>query len=379
MDDLRGCTDGSGLIKRLSDPAPDIPKTPTRSMPPSDLDEVSRSAKRLRISNSLRSARDREVSTDDEESGDIVPPQKTARKILQSDSEDNTETDPPPAKGVKRNDPASTPPPSPQKKRVAIKSTIAKGLAQIESGDSPDGIFRYMGKCSHEEYEEQVRQAGIRSQAEWERDQARREAQEEHKQIEVREAARLRQQKHREKKRKAAEMLVSAIHFLDQKNAHIRIAEQEPTPEMQLTAELLKNDKMTVARMTRPAIEIRKHDTEKRGKKPQGRPKTREPVEPKNANWHTAPVWRSIEKAVVQAGSAMKTGDIILNLQKQDPRTFAHIARSTVDGWIVRKGPDGRPCKPHWSASAIRMKAKNNLQGGQGGRIGVFVSAPLKP
>ncbi len=70
----------------------------------------------------------------------------------------------------------------------------------------------------------------------------------------------------------------------------------------------------------------------------------------------------------------MKTLVIIANLQKYDPLTFARIPRSTIDGWIVRKGPDGRPCKPHWSASALDMERKNNLQGGQGGRIGVLVS-----
>ncbi len=87
-----------------------------------------------------------------------------------------------------RNAMASTPPPSPQKKRINISSAITEGLLRIDSGNAPVGLFRFMKKCTREEYEEQTRQAALQSQANWEQDQADREAREAQKLCEKQEA-----------------------------------------------------------------------------------------------------------------------------------------------------------------------------------------------
>ncbi len=53
-----------------------------------------------------------------------------------------------------RNAMASTPPPSPNKKRLHISSAISEGLTRMDSDDAPIGLFRFMKKCTPEEYDE---------------------------------------------------------------------------------------------------------------------------------------------------------------------------------------------------------------------------------
>ncbi|KAJ7152006.1 hypothetical protein C8R46DRAFT_913655, partial [Mycena filopes] len=59
-------------------------------------------------------------------------------------------------------------------------------------------------------------------------------------------------------------------------------------------------------------------------------------------------------------------------LRRRDPVIFAHILRTTIDGWIDRRGTT-----PKWKASTLERAEKANFQGHpNGGRRGALRNHP---
>lgn len=83
-------------------------------------------------------------------------------------------------------------------------------------------------------------------------------------------------------------------------------------------------------------------------------------------------MWSQIINAAKHPGVGWKMSStkIISLLKRQNPQSFAGLARSTVDGWIDRSGDE-----PKWSEKALKMAeyGHDQGQGNKGGRKGIFV------
>lgn len=142
---------------------------------------------------------------------------------------------------------------------------------------------------------------------------------------------------------------------------------------MELKDDSAKRLCITVPRASRPAHDIRAKDAERKGKKPQGRKKTKVVKAPVYANWHSYFLWQQILSAVKapEVGPGMSATAIVRVLRKRNKEAFEKLSRSTVEGWIDYKAQDG----PTWTAKAIEMAEKNYMQGGHSGRLGILVRA----
>ena len=69
----------------------------------------------------------------------------------------------------------------------------------------------------------------------------------------------------------------------------------------------------------------------------------------------------------------MSASAIVQALKRMDPDTFADISRTTIEGWIDRKGPT-----PRWSDAVLKKVEQGNDPGhSKGGRRGILVRNQL--
>lgn len=88
-------------------------------------------------------------------------------------------------------------------------------------------------------------------------------------------------------------------------------------------------------------------------------------------NWLAPFIFPRIKAAARFArGPNMSVRHIVMELHKQDQKTFARISPNTIDGWIDRSGP-----VPRWSDAVLKRAARGHEPGHtNGGRKGIFVS-----
>lgn len=130
--------------------------------------------------------------------------------------------------------------------------------------------------------------------------------------------------------------------------------------------------KTKVAELTRPARALKeKIRSAKKSQKGRKRKNMARPA--KYHNWHTPFCWSQIKIAAKQVGWKMSASAIVRALHRMDPDTFAGISRTTVEGWIDRKGP-----KPRWSDAVLKKVQQGNDPGhSKGGRRGILVRNQL--
>ena len=86
-------------------------------------------------------------------------------------------------------------------------------------------------------------------------------------------------------------------------------------------------------------------------------------------NWFTPFLFKQIDNVRILVGGPLWcTRKIVRELEKKDPKTFAGLNRTTVDGWI-----DRTQAKPKWSEKTLERI--NDLGHSKGGQKGVLVSS----
>lgn len=107
--------------------------------------------------------------------------------------------------------------------------------------------------------------------------------------------------------------------------------------------------KTSMAEDSRPAWETKRIELLKR-KKPQGRKLVHKADNAQYMNWHQPFLWCQIVDAAKHpsVGHKMSATRICHILGVRNPTSFANIAVSTVDGWIVRSGGKARGQMLHW-------------------------------
>jgi hypothetical protein len=127
-----------------------------------------------------------------------------------------------------------------------------------------------------------------------------------------------------------------------------------------------------IVELTRP-VRALKEKIRSVKKSPKGRKRKNKARSAKYHNWHTPFCWSQIKIAAKQVGWKMSASDIVRALRRMDPDTFAGISRTTVEGWIDRKGP-----KPQWSDAVLKKAEQGNDPGhSKGGRRGILVCNQL--
>ncbi|KAF8232946.1 hypothetical protein L208DRAFT_1269528, partial [Tricholoma matsutake] len=81
-----------------------------------------------------------------------------------------------------------------------------------------------------------------------------------------------------------------------------------------------------------------------RTRKPQGTKQKKVARPAKYVNWFSPLCWSQINTVAQIVGWKMSVGDIVHELQKQNPDTFGKLNQSMVRGWIDHTGDH-----PQWS------------------------------
>ncbi|KAF8193422.1 hypothetical protein BJ912DRAFT_241100 [Pholiota molesta] len=225
----------------------------------------------------------------------------------------------------------------------------------------PQGLFRYFKKGTIEQFRQDLDRQDERMKQYRENDLHRAEKFALKKAADEREAARLRKEKSRAKKREEE----VAAGLRDSNGKKRRFSEMEladiPSP--------LENT--SIAELSRPARAL-KEKFKAAVQKPQGRQRTNLPRPAKYHNWFSPFLWSQIEKAKKHAGWDMKASAIVAAAKKIDPVVFKGLSRTTVEGWIDRSGK-----VPRWTENVLRRIQQGNNPGhNKGGQRSVLSRYP---
>ena len=188
--------------------------------------------------------------------------------------------------------------------------------------------------------------------------EALEKAAKDHKLLEKREMAMLRQRKLRNKQKESE--IIAGTRNPDGTKCKI--------VQVNLTDSALAK-RPRIAEETRPGWLIKKTITEK-NRKAQGRTRKKTPRQATYHNWFSLVCWMIIEEAAKAAGWRMSATQIVKIAKARSPTVFEHLSRETVRDWIDQSGP--RPC---WSdATLLRVKAGNLPGHSKGGPPEILVS-----
>ena len=239
--------------------------------------------------------------------------------------------------------------------KVTIESSVRLAVAR---GKAP--LLDYFKPCSREEYFATLardRETLNEQKEEW---KAKENAEKRKKKLHQMEVSKLRQRRHREKKKQqgidngsrspgGTKRKIKDVEFVDDG--------------------LTKIQKRNVAEDTRPARMLGRKIRDK-NRKPQGRKEKNAPQPAKYHNWFSPISWAMIDDAAKAAGWRMSASKIVKNAKARNPRIFEKLTRETVKGWIDRTGE-----KPRWSDATQRRIELGNAPGHpNGGARGIFVS-----
>lgn len=242
-------------------------------------------------------------------------------------------------------------------RREKIKADSSVRIA-LQNKKAP--LLAYFKQCSPEEYQANLDRDREIMACEVESMQAKENITKQLQLLQKRERAKLRQRKHRQKKReKEVVQGLRSPHGSKRKQVLVELTDPG----------FSKKHRTDLAEDTRPARALQRVIKDKNRDR-KGRKRKHKPRQAKYHNWFTPMCWKVIEHAAKVAGWRMSATEIVRVAKARNPEIFEGLTRETVKGWIDRSGE-----KPRWSdATLCRIEAGNTPGHPNGGPRGALVS-----